>query len=58
MQRQAAILSGHAAMALPAQDGGRTIYRARFAGFDAQRASNACSELRRTGVDCFVAKPE
>jgi D-alanyl-D-alanine carboxypeptidase len=33
---------------------GRQIFRARFAGFDADRAASTCTELRRKGVDCFV----
>lgn len=58
VQRQSAVVNGHTAMALPVQDGARMMYRARFAGFDGPRATSACIELRRSGVDCFVSKTD
>ncbi|MFM1813438.1 MAG: hypothetical protein RLZ98_133 [Pseudomonadota bacterium] len=36
---------------------GTTLYRSRFAGFDAGAATTTCLELRRRSVDCFVARP-
>lgn len=38
----------------PISKNGRTLYRARFAGFDSRRASSTCNQLRRQSVDCFV----
>lgn len=35
----------------------RTVYRARFAGFDLNGATATCTELRRRSIDCFVARP-
>nr|WP_246317625.1 D-alanyl-D-alanine carboxypeptidase [Hyphomicrobium methylovorum] len=52
------LLSGVASVTHPAVKDGHQIYRARFAGFDAQRASKTCTELRRRGVDCFVMASE
>jgi D-alanyl-D-alanine carboxypeptidase len=56
-QARLSILAGHPALALPEQSGGRLVYRARFSGFDASKAGAACLELKRTGSDCFVARP-
>ena len=56
--RAVAALAGHACVTHPVQKAGRQVFRARFSGFDAQRAANACTELRRTGVDCFVMTAE
>ncbi len=51
-----ASLIGDAADALPTVEaGGKTLYRARFAGFDAASASGACDALRAQGIDCHVA---
>ncbi len=38
--------------------GQRSMYRARFAGFDAASASSTCTELRRRGIDCFVKRKD
>ena len=48
--------AGHATPTV--QVSGRLLYRARFTGLDPARASAACSELRRAGIDCLVARPE
>ncbi len=37
---------------------GRTFYRARFTGFEASAAANACNALRRHRFDCLVARAE
>jgi hypothetical protein len=58
VQSKTAAVSGHAALTLPIEQQGRTAYRARFAGFSSERATAACTELRRAQVDCFVARPE
>lgn len=56
--RAAGILQGRQSMALPVRKGDRQLFRARFAGFDANGAANTCLELRRLTVDCFVMRPE
>jgi len=40
----------------PVAQGGRTLYRARFAGLDAGPAAETCTALRRQRVDCFIAR--
>lgn len=42
----------------PVQKSGKTIYRARFAGFDANAANVACSDLKRQSIDCLVMTAE
>ncbi len=37
---------------------GKPIWRARFGGFQAQKASNVCTELRRRQIDCLVVRAE
>jgi D-alanyl-D-alanine carboxypeptidase len=43
---------------LPVQKGNRQLFRARFAGFSATSAAQACTELRRQAIDCYVNKAE
>jgi D-alanyl-D-alanine carboxypeptidase len=50
------VLSNASPIALPLNKGDRQLYRARFQGFDSASATNACNELRRNGLDCFVAR--
>ena len=38
------------------QKGDSTLYRARFAGLDADQAAAACKTLKRSGFDCFTTK--
>ena len=52
--RAARLLAGHASVTHPVQTAGRQMFRARFSGFDAARAATTCTELRRSGLDCFV----
>lgn len=56
--RAGQLLAGYGSVTHPLQKGGRTMYRARFSGFDAQRASSTCTELRRQAIDCFVMSAE
>ncbi len=56
--RAGALLQTRPTLALPVRKGDRQLYRARFAGFDANGAANTCLELRRIGVDCFVMRAE
>ncbi|KAF0231022.1 MAG: putative D-alanyl-D-alanine [Beijerinckiaceae bacterium] len=36
--------------------GGTTLYRARFAGFEAESAQEACKALKRSGFNCIAQK--
>ena len=38
------------------QKGSETLYRARFAGLEADSAEAACKALKRTGMSCFATK--
>ncbi|MGL5446101.1 MAG: serine hydrolase [Rhabdaerophilum sp.] len=40
----------------PVTKGSATLYRARFAGFDADEAQEACKALKRNGFNCFAQK--
>ena len=50
------VLAASSPVAIPITKGEKQLYRARFAGFDSASAANACNELRRNGLDCFVAR--
>lgn len=52
------LLDKHEHVAMAVQRGDRQIYRARFVNFTEGSASNACLELRRMAIDCFVMKSE
>jgi D-alanyl-D-alanine carboxypeptidase len=52
------LLENHEHVAMTVQRGDRKIYRARFVNFTEDSASNACLELRRMAIDCFVMKSE
>jgi D-alanyl-D-alanine carboxypeptidase len=54
--KAAHVLAESAPIAMPLTKGDRQLYRARFAGFDSASATSACNELRRNGLDCFVAR--
>lgn len=54
--KAADVLADSATMAMPITKGERQLFRARFAGFDSASATTACNELRRNGLDCFVAR--
>lgn len=38
------------------QKGSETLYRARFAGLEAETAEAACRSLKRSGFACFATK--
>lgn len=40
----------------PVTKGSSTLYRARFAGFDADGAQEACKALKRNGFNCFAQR--
>ena len=52
--RAGTLLAGVAPVTQSAEKNGHQIYRARFAGFSADRAASTCTALRRQSVDCFV----
>ncbi len=52
------LLSGANAATPAVQANGRTLYRARFVGLDAEAAAAACIQLRRQQVDCLVTRSE
>lgn len=56
--RSKGLLNGYASVTLPVTVSGRQVFRARFAGFDADRASRTCSSLRQRSIDCFVMSAE
>jgi D-alanyl-D-alanine carboxypeptidase len=57
-ERAGSALGSASPLTQPVQAGGKQLYRARFAGFDAQGASAACQELKRRQVDCLVVRGE
>jgi D-alanyl-D-alanine carboxypeptidase len=52
--RAGRILAGASSVTNPAVRNGHQIFRARFTGFDANRATTTCNALRRQSVECFV----
>jgi D-alanyl-D-alanine carboxypeptidase len=49
-----ALLGSHPHDALPAEVGGREVFRARFGGFNKVRARETCDTLKQRAVDCLV----
>ena len=49
-----ALLGGYPHDAVPAEVGGRDVFRARFGGFNKVRARQACATLKQRAVDCLV----
>ncbi|MEZ5900465.1 MAG: serine hydrolase [Hyphomicrobiaceae bacterium] len=52
--RAGTVVANYPSVTQPVDKGGRTIYRARFRGFDANSAANTCVALRKQSFDCFV----
>ena len=50
------ILTSAHAFTEKVQKGSATLYRARFAGLEADRAELACKTLKRSGFSCFATK--
>ena len=54
--------NGHSALASArpftekVQKGSETLYRARFAGLQADSAEAACKTLKRSGMSCFATR--
>jgi D-alanyl-D-alanine carboxypeptidase len=57
-ERAGPVLSRSAPVTLQVQQGQKVFYRARYAGFDAPAAAQACAQLKRLKVDCLVVKAE
>jgi D-alanyl-D-alanine carboxypeptidase len=53
-----ALLSPFAGVVIAATANGKTVYRARYTGFDTANGGTVCNELRRRQIDCMVAKAE
>jgi D-alanyl-D-alanine carboxypeptidase len=57
-ERAGSVLARSSPVTLQVQQGQKVFYRARYAGFDAPAAAQACNELKRLKVDCLVMKAE
>jgi D-alanyl-D-alanine carboxypeptidase len=57
-QTAGTVVGSSQGVTLPVQKGNRQLFRARFAGFTATSAAQACTELRRQAIDCYVNKAE
>jgi D-alanyl-D-alanine carboxypeptidase len=57
-ERAGTVLARSSPVTLQVQQGQKVFYRARYAGFDAPAAAQACNELKRLKVDCLVMKAE
>jgi D-alanyl-D-alanine carboxypeptidase len=58
-ERAGNLLDSHAAVTTPLQQGAKTIYRARYAGFAAHAAAaGVCSALKRLSISCLVMAAE
>ena len=54
--KAAKVLSGADPFTESVDKGGTTLYRARFAGLDKEKAEAACKFLKRDGMDCVTIK--
>jgi D-alanyl-D-alanine carboxypeptidase len=54
--KAAKILAGTDPFTETVDKAGTTYYRARFAGFDKEKAEAACKYLKRNDVDCVIVK--
>ncbi len=57
-QRAGYVLSRYPGVTQQVHQGAKVLYRARYAGFDAQSAASSCNELKRLKIDCLVMKAE
>ncbi len=53
-----ALLAAFPSLVVASTANGKTVYRARYSGFDTTNGGNICNELRRRQIDCMVAKAE
>ena len=54
--RAGSLLRGTVGRSRKARVRSRSIYRARFAGFDARSARSTCQSLRQASITCFVSR--
>ncbi len=57
-QKAADLLGSSQRRTQPVVANGKSLWRARFGGFQAADAGNVCNELRRRQIDCLVAKAD
>jgi D-alanyl-D-alanine carboxypeptidase len=57
-ERAGALLAKSAPVTLQVQQGQKLFYRARYSGFDAGTAAQACNEIKKLKIDCLVVKAE
>lgn len=58
LERAPQVLAAARPVTTPLQQGGRRLIRARFSGFDADTAAQACRTLQRARFDCLVVRAE
>jgi len=51
-------LADRPAVTSQVKQAGKTFFRARYGGFEAQAAAEVCGELKRLKIDCLVVKAE
>ncbi len=51
-------LEGKQSYTLAFQQGSKTVYRARFAGFDSSSAHEACMAIKKRGTSCLEISPQ
>ncbi|MCA3624024.1 MAG: D-alanyl-D-alanine carboxypeptidase [Methylobacterium sp.] len=56
-ERNGRLLGSAEAFTEAVTKGGTVLYRARFAGFEADEAQEACKALKRAGYNCFAQRP-
>ncbi len=57
MKKFRPLLRGKEGFTMVFRKGGRTYYRARFAGFNRRTALRACRMMKRRGISCFALAP-
>ena len=57
VRRTNRLLVNYVPITEPVNNGSKTLYRARFAGFEQAAATSTCHELRSLQIDCFVTNP-
>jgi D-alanyl-D-alanine carboxypeptidase len=57
-ERAPSVLARGSPVTVQVHQGQKVLYRARYAGFDAPAAAQACAELKRLKVDCLVVRAE
>jgi D-alanyl-D-alanine carboxypeptidase len=58
-ERAGALLENHSAVTTQLRHGTTTLYRARYAGFEAQAvAASVCTQLKRLSISCLVMAAE